>query len=102
MKDFRQRKQKNNFMYSPIALVVLFLILVLLLFSVSSSYQKRKRARVEQQKIDDTYNSLIEKKEYYSSEIDRLSSDEGLIEEFKKNNDVAENGETIIRIVDSN
>ena len=102
MKDFRSRKkQEKNPLYHPLAFVVIFLVLIFLLFSVFNSYQKKQSAQIERQKIDDTYNVLIKKKQHYINEIDRLSSKEGLDEEFKKNNNVGEVGEKIIRIIDS-
>lgn len=102
MKDFRSRKkQKKNILYHPVTFVVIFLILVMFLLSVFRSYRKKQSAENEHKKIDDIYNTLIEKKQYYINEIKRLKSKEGLEIEQKKNNNIGEPGEKIIKIIDS-
>ena len=101
MKDFRQRKKKTLSLYSPLVLVLLFLLLLLLLKSVYSSYSKKERAQTEQQKIDLHHSELLDRVENLSKKIKKLRTEEGIKEELKKNNNVGEKGETILRIVES-
>ena len=101
MKDFRSRKQKNRFMYSPLFIIIIFFILVILLKSVFSLYQKRSRAKIEEERINTYHEELVRTRETISKDIETLSSDEGIKEELRTKYNVGENGETIIHIVNS-
>ncbi len=99
MKDFRQRKKKKSYLYRYFTILILFFIFSILLKSVYSSYVKKNGVEQEQQKLDNKYNELLKRKQFLEKNINRLTTEEGVKEEIKKNNNVGENGEIIIRIV---
>ena len=101
MKDFRSRKQKNLFLYSPIFLVVLFLLVILFVKSAYASLQKKIKAQKEEAKFSLEHQKLLDKKDELTRAIQKLSTEPGVIEELKEKFNVAQKGETIIRIVES-
>jgi HD superfamily phosphohydrolase len=101
MKDFRSRTNKYPFVYSPLFLIILVLVLGIFVKSTYSSYAKKNAAKIEQEKILERYNELVEKKEKRTAEIEILRTEEGKKEELRKNQNIGELGESILHIVES-
>lgn len=101
MKDFRSRKKNISLMQNPVVIFILFILLILLIRSSYESYQKKNRAKTEQEKFSQQYEDLVKKRERLIERIEYLKTEQGAKEELKKNHNLAEPGEKIIRIVES-
>ncbi len=100
MKDFQTRAQtKSNILYSWFFLCILLIILGLFVKSAYASFIKKNTANIQQQKYQERFEDLSQKKENLEEKIQNLKSERGKEEEFRKRFNVVKEGETMIRII---
>ncbi len=101
MAQFKKREE-YRFWHSPLVLVVLFCIVVLFAYNVIGLIEKEhetaKNKESELAKIDDLRNRQTE----LTSDIAKLSTDEGKEESIRDKFQVVKPGEKMVVIVDSN
>lgn len=101
MKDFRSRKKRRHFLYSPMGFFVVFCLLLFLVRAAYISHDKQQQAQKDQESYNQRYEKLLDKRDELYSKIEKLKTEQGIIEEHKKRFNVVEPGESIIHIVES-
>lgn len=100
--DFQRKKQIRNIVYSKFFLTILFIIVFFLGRSTLDIYKKSKLSYDNYIKVKRDYDSLIARKTMLDSEINRLSTDNGIEEEIRGKFNVAKPGETVVTIINKN
>ncbi len=78
----------------------LLIIIVVLLNSITKVYQKKKEAGEVLARMQQEQETLIDREQFLSESLKRLSTEEGLEFEIRKKLNVAKVGESVAIIVD--
>ncbi len=88
-------------MYSKPALIVLFIAIVFLLKEVYDIYQKQQISRQNYDRVATSVESLKSREKMLTSELDRLSTNQGVEAEIREKFNVVKPGEEIIMVINS-
>ncbi len=92
--------QKPSFFYSWLFIALLFFLLGVFARGTYASFLKKKTAEQEEYEFQKHLQDLQNKKENLEHKIQKLETDRGLEEEFRRRFNVVKEGETMIRIVE--
>lgn len=99
MLGFHEKRKIRNILYSKPILVILGFIVLFFLSTVWGAFKKeRDTQRIKEQRIE-VLESLEEREDILSQEIDRLNTERGVEEEIRAKFEVAHEGEGVIVIV---
>ncbi|MEI6528675.1 MAG: septum formation initiator family protein [bacterium] len=101
MLEFQEKRKIRKMMYSKPALIVLFIAIVFLLKEVYDIYQKQQISRQNYDRVATSVESLKSREKMLTSELDRLSTNQGVEAEIREKFNVVKPGEEIIMVINS-
>ena len=99
MSEFN-RKKSNNFWHSPLVLLVLFAIIILFSYNMIGLLEKEKETSKKKELILSQIETLREREQSLSKDINKLKTDEGVEETIRDKYQVVKEGEKMVVIVD--
>lgn len=99
MSEFN-RKKSNNFWHSPLVLLVLFVVIVLFSYNMIGLLEKEKETSKKKELILAQIETLREREQSLSKDINNLKTDEGVEETIRDKYQVVKEGEKMVVIVD--
>jgi cell division protein FtsB len=101
MLDYQKKSKYKKYLYSKLSIALLLIISIPLLRASYSMYQKYTIGKESRDITRQEYNSLMERKNSISKEINRLKTDEGVEEEIREKFSVSKEGEEVIILLGS-
>ncbi len=95
MKSLR-RRPAAKFFYSPVTGIVLLILLILVGQGVYKVFQKYTRSKQEYQSAERQLEAVRTRREELTRRVDRLKTEKGIEEEYRRNFNVAAPGEVLI------
>jgi cell division protein FtsB len=92
--------KKPSFFHSWFFIAILFFLLGIFVRSTYASFVKKKTAEQEAFEFQKHLLDLEQKQQNLEHKIQKLETDRGLEEEFRRRFNVVKEGETMIRIVE--
>ena len=96
-----KKKNQNNFLYSPIVLILLFILLGFLIYKVIGLVKKEKETAEKKEMVLDKINNLRERQADLSKDIDKFKTEAGIEDAIREKYQVVKQGEKMVVIVDS-
>ena len=101
MGTFRTRKSKNrNFFTSWFFVQILGFLLSVFIRSTYASFTKKNQADLQRERYAEEMHKLEMKKKDLEAKIEKLKTERGKEEEYRKRYNVVKEGETMIRIIE--
>ena len=91
-----RRRPAAKFFYSPITGIILFVVLILVGQGVYKVYLKYSRSKQEYQSAQRQLDAVRTRREELTRRVDRLKTEKGIEEEYRRNFNVAAPGEVLI------
>ena len=100
MLRFSEKKTFKRYLYSRGVLVLLAILILFTTHAVYGVYKKAQSAALYLAESEKSLAEMEEREKYFSKEIERLKSDQGVEEEIRKKFQVAREGEKVMVIMD--
>ena len=101
MFDFYEKRRLRQILYSKLTYVILVIIVLLLFNSVWNLFFTERDTRLERKKLEKEFAVLEIQEAQLRSEIERLTTPEGVEEEIRSKFEVSKEGENVMVIIDS-
>ncbi len=101
MFEFNRKKTYKKFIYSPLALLLLFLILLVFIRAVFDVYKKERVSDQYLKKEQEQLASMTSRQKELSQSVDYLKTDKGVEVELRSKFRVVREGESVAVIVDN-
>ncbi len=102
MREFQDKKRLRNILYSPIVLIALVCLIVFFAHATWGVYQKERDSAATAVQAQAELTRMEDRNAVLTSNIQKLSTDEGVEEEIRQQFGVAKPGENMIIIVGNN
>ncbi|MDD3662599.1 MAG: septum formation initiator family protein [Candidatus Pacebacteria bacterium] len=99
MAEFK-KKDKNNFWYSPLSLVLLFVFIIFLIYSIIGLIKKDRETAKKKEIALSRIEALEEREDSLKKDISKLETEEGLEDVIRNKLPVVKEGEKMVVIVD--
>lgn len=100
MLRFQEKKTFKRYLYSRISLCILGILILFAGHAVYGVYTKAQSANAFLADAKKKLGDMQEREKYFSSEIERLKSDQGIEQEIRSKFQVAKEGEKVIVLMD--
>lgn len=100
MREFRQKKDFNKKLFSPVSLVILSIIAVIILISTFKIYIKGRNVQLKNERMAQEIADLEKRKAVLEEETAKIGTENGLEEEIREKFSVKKPGEEVITIMD--
>ena len=98
--EFYEKRKLRRIIYSKTAVVFSIVVFALLVFPTWSAYSKMRVSAEKKTEVEREVAALRGRMELLESEIQRLSTPEGIEEELRKKFDVGREGEEIYVLIE--
>lgn len=102
MREFQEKHKYKKILYSKGMIIVLVILIVFFARATWGVYKKEKESSANAYRATQELKRLSDREALLTSEIARLSTDEGIEEEIRAKYGVSKPGEEILIIVDPN
>ncbi|TSC62138.1 MAG: Uncharacterized protein G01um101448_579 [Parcubacteria group bacterium Gr01-1014_48] len=100
MLRFQEKKTFKRYLYSQVSLWILGIFILFVCNAVYGVYKKAQSANAFLAEAQKNLRAMQDQEKYFSAEIERLKSDQGIEEEIRSKFQVAKEGEKVVVIID--
>lgn len=100
MNEFRQKRDLNKKIFSPVSLAVLSIIAIILLISTFKIYVKSRNVIQKNERMAQEIADLEKRKAELEAEAAKIGTESGLEEEIREKFSVKKPGEEVLTIMD--
>lgn len=99
MADFRKRQRARKLLYSNVTVVLLLVLLFFALKGLWGVFERKRMAEESLARAQTQYEELMKRKEFLSSEIALLDTDDGIESKLRERYSIAKSGEKVVVVI---